>query len=124
MIKAKYAPEFDLPSKIQLDQKPVYLEFLKKILSKKESDRIKLNKLHKYDLFNKRMRLEKQDSFFLASEAVFNFKVKNKFLDGVKEYYTKYIMDFKEKEKYHKIMLCFDLDGNGYLDFDEFIKGL
>ena len=45
-------------------------------------------------------------------------------LDGVKEYYTKYIMDFKEKEKYHKIMLCFDLDGNGYLDFDEFIKGL
>ena len=33
-------------------------------------------------------------------------------------------MDFKEKEKYHKIMLCFDLDGNGFLDFDEFIKGL
>lgn len=59
MIKSKYAPEFDLPEKIKLDQKPVYLEFLKQILSKKDSDRIKINKLHKYDLFNKRMRLEK-----------------------------------------------------------------
>lgn len=36
MIKAKYAPEFDLPEKIKLDQKPVYFEFLKIILTKKE----------------------------------------------------------------------------------------
>ena len=36
MIKAKYAPEFDLPEKIKLEQKPVYFEFLKTILNKNE----------------------------------------------------------------------------------------
>ena len=59
-----------------------------------------------------------------ASLSIYNFLKRNIYLTPLKQFYVSNLMIYKVKSKFTKIQACFDLDGSGYLDQGEFIKGI
>lgn len=123
-IIENYYPEFSIPKGINLEDKGYALKFLKILLQRNPKDRLKIKNLGKTNLFKIRIKNESPEHFQKSSQAVYNFIHRNVYLDAIKKFYVRKVMTHKEKQEYIQIMRCFDLDDGGYLDKDEFVKGI